>query len=242
MQMKSEPPFDLNRSIQHWRDALAQSPAIHQENLGELETHLRDSVDALASRGLTTEEAFLIASRRVGRTDDLGREFEKVNTGKVWQSRLLWVVVGMLVSMLWADLQGAAYWVTLYLGSWATDNSAMLTLSVISAEYVVMGLGLVLLPLLLMGNGRVFNMLPSVFVRRPGLGLLSLAGMIMGIHWAVQGLMWAVAMTHPARTLIAVLTNLRLAGEFHFLFLVLALTGMMWWLLRCKSPYAGVKS
>src|SRR4051794_3815451 len=60
--METQTSFDLNLAIQRWRENLAQSSALRNENLNELESHLRDSIAALQTAGLSGEEAFVIAS------------------------------------------------------------------------------------------------------------------------------------------------------------------------------------
>jgi hypothetical protein len=101
--MQSEPSFDLNRAIQDWRESLAQSPAFRSEDIDELESHLRDSVAALLMRGLFSEEAFMVASKRIGRGDALGMEFTKMNRQAVWFDRMLWVLIGFQISMVVFD-------------------------------------------------------------------------------------------------------------------------------------------
>src|SRR5689334_23260986 len=64
--MENQTSFELNNAIQRWRENLGQSPAFRSENLNELESHLRDSIATLQAKGLLEEEAFLIASRRIG--------------------------------------------------------------------------------------------------------------------------------------------------------------------------------
>jgi hypothetical protein len=95
--MENSPAFDLNNAINRWRDGLNQSPHFREENLAELEAHLRDSVAELQSRGLTNEEAFLLGARRLGHPTGLGLEFGKINRGQVWLHRLLWMLVGIQV-------------------------------------------------------------------------------------------------------------------------------------------------
>ena len=95
-------PFDLSLAIQEWRDGLAQSPAIQTENRNELEAHLRDSVACLQAGGLSAEEAFLIATKRIGTTTKLGAEFRKVNAFSAWLDRVFWGVVFM---QLWNIVQ-----------------------------------------------------------------------------------------------------------------------------------------
>jgi hypothetical protein len=96
--METKTAFDLNIAIQRWREHLSQSPQFRPENLEELETHLRDSVAAFQSTALSDEEAFLVATRRLGGVPALEPEFAKVNGQTVWMNRLLWMLVG---AQLW---------------------------------------------------------------------------------------------------------------------------------------------
>ncbi len=93
--MKQETKFDLNRAIQDWREGLGQSPAFRSENLYELETHLRDSIAVLQRQGLSDEESFLVALKRIGRSRVLEAEFGKMNRKIVWLDRILWMLIGI---------------------------------------------------------------------------------------------------------------------------------------------------
>jgi hypothetical protein len=90
-------PFDLTQAIQQWREGLNASPAFRPENLDELESHLRDSIANLTQPGLAVDEAFFIATRRVGGGTALGAEFGKINPRGVWLNRALWMLVGTQV-------------------------------------------------------------------------------------------------------------------------------------------------
>lgn len=79
--MEPSHPFCLNRAIERWRENLGQSSAFRSEDLAELETHLRDSIAELEGRGLSSEEAFMVASGRIGGAPALEVEFGKVNPG-----------------------------------------------------------------------------------------------------------------------------------------------------------------
>jgi hypothetical protein len=104
--METTTSFDLNRAIQQWRETLAQSPAFRSENLHELQGHLRDSVAGLEARGLSAEEAFMIATKRIGRVDSLEAEYGKVNGGIVWLDRTLWMLIGLQV---WGFVSGLLF-------------------------------------------------------------------------------------------------------------------------------------
>ena len=95
--MENPTSFDLNLAIQQWRETLAQSPAFRSENLDELESHLRDSTAVLQTRGLSAEEAFMVATKRMGKRGSLETEFGKVNGQAVWLDRILWMLIGVQV-------------------------------------------------------------------------------------------------------------------------------------------------
>ncbi|HEY4417808.1 MAG TPA: hypothetical protein VGO57_19105 [Verrucomicrobiae bacterium] len=107
-------PFDLNQAIQRWRNVLAQSPAIRGENLDELEVHLRDSVATLQARDLSVEEAFLVATKRVGSNMVLGKEYGKMNPMNIWTERCLWALIAM---QIWEVIQNGFISITCLLRS-----------------------------------------------------------------------------------------------------------------------------
>jgi len=78
--MENQTPFDLNEAIRRWQQKLSASPAFGADNLEELASHLRASVQKLKATGLSEAEAFQIATRRLGERRALEREFAKVNT------------------------------------------------------------------------------------------------------------------------------------------------------------------
>jgi len=95
--MEDQASFDLSGAIQKWRRDLAQSAAFHRADLDELEAHLRDAIPALQAAGLSSEEAFVVASRRIGTRHTLESEFGKINSGhsvrnRPWLAGLLQIV------------------------------------------------------------------------------------------------------------------------------------------------------
>ncbi|MCE5252849.1 MAG: permease prefix domain 1-containing protein [Actinomycetia bacterium] len=81
--------FELESQIRKWRGHLRSSGSLREQDLEELESHLRDNIDDLTARGVTTEEAFLIAVRRMGDTEALSNEFAKVTTESLWRQLLV---------------------------------------------------------------------------------------------------------------------------------------------------------
>jgi hypothetical protein len=88
--------FDLNQAIDDWRTQLGRADGCLGDDVAELEEHLREEVAGLARAGLTEEEAFLLATRRLGRVDLLGEEFGKVNGPSIWLNRSCWMAAGAL--------------------------------------------------------------------------------------------------------------------------------------------------
>jgi len=94
--MENETAFDLTSAIRQWRAHLAQWPNFESAALDELESHLWDCIRDLEGRGLSQEEAFTIAARRIGPAPVVAAEFAKINGHGVWIDRMLWFVIAWL--------------------------------------------------------------------------------------------------------------------------------------------------
>lgn len=81
--------FDLETQIRSWSDHLRVRGNLSENDISELENHLRDEVDDLKAAGLAVDEAFLISVKRLGNVDAIAHEFAKVNTEKLWRQFLL---------------------------------------------------------------------------------------------------------------------------------------------------------
>jgi len=95
--MENTSQFDLNGSLSLWLARLAQSPHFRNENVAEMESHVRDSVTRLRSQGLSEEESFLIAIRRAGSVAKLEPEFAKVN--RSWANLIIHGLILAFFSM-----------------------------------------------------------------------------------------------------------------------------------------------
>src|SRR4030095_17265341 len=72
-----------------WRAYVANAPAVNGHDVDELEDHLRHQIAELNAVGLTADEAFLVAVKRMGDLDDLSREFAREHSGRLWKQLLL---------------------------------------------------------------------------------------------------------------------------------------------------------
>jgi hypothetical protein len=88
-QEDSAPPegrrTSLDAGIAEWRTYLRRRQAIHSADADELEDHLRSQAVALVQAGLTEDEAFLIAVKRIGELDALSREFAREHSERLWK-------------------------------------------------------------------------------------------------------------------------------------------------------------
>ena len=69
--------FNLETAISKWRKQLRKNPALEDGYIEELESHLRDETDKNIGRGLGDEEAFNDAVSKIGRVDNVGKEYYK---------------------------------------------------------------------------------------------------------------------------------------------------------------------
>ena len=75
----------LEEQIDQWRSYLRRRQAIHSVDVAELEDHLREQVAGLVDAGLATDEAFLVAVKRMGKLDALSREFAREHSDRLWK-------------------------------------------------------------------------------------------------------------------------------------------------------------
>ncbi len=87
----------IEAQIAAWRGFVSGRAAMAVD-VDELEGHLRDQIDDLAQTGLTPDEAFLVAVRRMGRLDDLSREFAREHSDRLWKQLVIGEPAGAAAS------------------------------------------------------------------------------------------------------------------------------------------------
>jgi hypothetical protein len=75
--------------IAEWRAYVAGAVGIDGPDVEELEDHLRHQIAELNAAGLSADEAFLIAVKRLGDVDALSREFAREHTGRLWKQLIM---------------------------------------------------------------------------------------------------------------------------------------------------------
>jgi len=79
----------LEDQIAQWRTYLRRRHAVHGPDVEELEGHLRDQLAALTEAGLTGDEAFLVAVKRMGSLDAVSREFARAHSERLWKQLVI---------------------------------------------------------------------------------------------------------------------------------------------------------
>jgi hypothetical protein len=79
----------LDSQIAEWRAYVANAPGVNGRDVDELEDHLRHQIADLSAAGLTADEAFLVAVKRMGDLDSLSREFAREHSGRLWKQLVL---------------------------------------------------------------------------------------------------------------------------------------------------------
>lgn len=80
---------ELEAQVAQWRHYIQRRRELQRSDADELEDHLRGCVDELVTAGLRADEAFLVAVKRMGRLDDLSREFAREHSERLWKQLVL---------------------------------------------------------------------------------------------------------------------------------------------------------
>jgi hypothetical protein len=80
---------ELETQFAQWRHYVQRRRELQPSDADELEDHLRGSVDQLVAAGLSADEAFLVAVKRMGSLDELSREFAREHSERLWKQLVL---------------------------------------------------------------------------------------------------------------------------------------------------------
>jgi len=79
----------LEGQLEQWRSYLRGRKAIRPLDVEELEDHLRGEVAALCGAGLSENEAFLVAVKRMGALDAISNEFAREHSERLWKQLVI---------------------------------------------------------------------------------------------------------------------------------------------------------
>ena len=136
--------FGIEKSIADWKTQLTQRQTMTPSDVDEMEMHLRDEMDHLQKAGLTAEESFLVACRRIGDCDQVAGEFAKINGNVVWKNRFFWMIIGVLTMEVLSSVAKSATGISAVLAKWChvpVSWYLMGMLVPVASSLVVIGLG-----------------------------------------------------------------------------------------------------
>ena len=92
--------FNLQEQISNWVRHLNTEPSITESDSEELKSHLLDLIDELKEAGLDEEEAFWVASKRIGSSSEWEADYGEVNKPLIQMRRSLFILAGVLCYFL----------------------------------------------------------------------------------------------------------------------------------------------
>ncbi|MEP6871503.1 MAG: permease prefix domain 1-containing protein, partial [Anaerolineaceae bacterium] len=87
--MESTLDPSIEAQISDWRSYLLRRRTVHHVDVDELEDHLRSQISELGAAGLSADESFLVAIKRMGGVDELSREFARERSSQLWKQLVL---------------------------------------------------------------------------------------------------------------------------------------------------------
>jgi hypothetical protein len=79
----------IDPQVATWRAALLSHKTVSNADADELEGHLREQIADLIDTGLSADEAFLIAVKRLGEVDALTAEYAREHGERVWKQLII---------------------------------------------------------------------------------------------------------------------------------------------------------
>ena len=95
--MERNNEFNIQEQTDHLISKIKSEPSITESDSEELKSHLLDSIDQLKDTGLNDEEAFWVASRRMGTTVDWEEDYRQVNNQVIQMRTSVLILAGVLV-------------------------------------------------------------------------------------------------------------------------------------------------
>ena len=99
--------FELEKALANWRKKMEAAPGLEPGHIAEIESHLRDKIDDLMSRGRASEQAFDEAARALGESGVIGSQFYRVYTTKPG-GRPPWQPPRFVPALVWNYVRTAA--------------------------------------------------------------------------------------------------------------------------------------
>jgi hypothetical protein len=79
----------IEAQIREWRSYILRRRTVANVDVDELEDHLRSQISELGAAGLSDDESFLVAIKRIGGINELSREFARERSSRLWKQLVL---------------------------------------------------------------------------------------------------------------------------------------------------------
>ena len=94
--MDSNKDFNIKKQVESWLSKIKADPSITESDAEELKSHLLDLIENLKNSGLDDQEAFWVASKRIGTIGDWGEEYRQENNPILQIRRSAIILAGVL--------------------------------------------------------------------------------------------------------------------------------------------------
>lgn len=168
--------FQLQASLTAFIDGYKKEKSFSVDDLEELKSHLLDSYEELQSKGLGAEEAFWLATKRLGTREELSTEFNKLDRGPQLSAETFWIIYGLFVFSVLYQLWGFTRSFNYYFSFQAKSDIEFLLLRLATTLTVcIAGYFLIV-------NRRVFNWIERRFSAMP-LDVFVLTSFAIIVSW-----------------------------------------------------------
>lgn len=99
-----DPKFQTKHAIEQLLTSLTNKGTVTSEDTLELKSHLLDSITQLEQLGLTSQEAFEVARLRLGTTEEVAVEYEKVNGSPLLGKEWIFICIGISLAIIISNL------------------------------------------------------------------------------------------------------------------------------------------
>ena len=227
--MEASAPFNLDQALSQWRASLENIGGLRTEELEELEGHLRESISVLHARRLPVQEAFLIATRRLGSERQLSAEFAKVKPQRIWTERAMWMVAGVLVAYTLTAVSTPFKSIVLNCAIWSGLNGHLIgALNLLTGWILWAGAATAVFWIFSRHSSRLDRAVQAC-LQRP---VLSGLGLFLGLECLQYGTRYASRLADPIYRFFSghpvASTQPNIAGFDQWLFLGYFLTQALW--------------
>jgi hypothetical protein len=224
--------MNIEAQIAEWRGFVRHRPAIADEDVEEMEAHLRDQIAALTDVGLSPGEAFLVAVTRMGSLDDISREFAREHSDRLWKQLVIvdagetrgsWRDIATMLAFAVAAAVSVRVGIALLGDDRLGVNAALLVLPFLAAYVAwkrrLATSAIVVLATVLVGSAVVLNGYPF---RHHGMTEVLAAAHAAVVLWFVVGVAYAGG---DWRSSVRRMDFIRFTGEWVIYMALLALGG-----------------